>query len=528
MNIFLKKATSTFLIIFLSVSFVFPAFPQKANAGASAVVEVGANVAVNILSQVSNAISAAADAITSEAILSIEIKEYILDGIVPFMREALIKSLTSSIINWINSGFEGDPMFVTDLEGFLLDVANETSSKFISDLGATDLCSPFRPQIMLQMSSRSTYMDRAECTVLDVIDNYEAFQDDFEYGGWNAFVSILEPQNNYYGSMYMATEENAERLSLAIQINQTKLDWGQGFLSWEECITYGDDGECWESSIVTPGSIIYGQLNEVMPTGLRNLELADEINEIIGALLTQLMKEALGSGGGLYGASHSSRGSVPLTDTLTTGNADADELKENISEQIYRDVRNEEDFLYIKEDSLAAVNVAERKLEDAQACYQAKADAGITLYGTFPTTWGEPVTLSLTPADAQREVASIQTILNEQVYPLNNNRNGRLTLDIQDAEENIDIMEDLEYDLNNTSNISRLNKILEEYQSFRTSGYIHSFKDILDAKYERDGRPGVDDGIVGNMNTLKLEAEQNERDCRTYNLTQEDLNQEAG
>ena len=48
-------------------------------------------------------------------------KELTLDGIAWSLVKNVAQQMTSSIINWINSGFQGSPAFLTNLDRFLLD-----------------------------------------------------------------------------------------------------------------------------------------------------------------------------------------------------------------------------------------------------------------------------------------------------------------------------------------------------------------------------------------------------------------------
>ena len=73
------------------------------------------------------------------------------------------------------------------------------------------------------------------------------------------------------------------------------MDWGRGFLSFKDPET----GE-----ITSPGTIIEKQVNQRLGSGERRLEIADEFDEIVNALINQLIKIALsevtstGGGGG--------------------------------------------------------------------------------------------------------------------------------------------------------------------------------------------------------------------------------------
>lgn len=59
-----------------------------------------------------------------------------------------------------------------------------------------------------------------------------------------------------------------------------------------------------DQEILTPGSVIEGQLGKVLGSSIDQLELADEINEIVSALMNQMFKKAIGASiNGLRGLS---------------------------------------------------------------------------------------------------------------------------------------------------------------------------------------------------------------------------------
>ena len=97
----------------------------------SVTVTGGAGTAAGIKTAVVSAANAASDAIQAGLMTSLNIKEFTLDGIVAGLLKTALKSITRSILNWINSGFKGSPAFVTDLDGFLLDLADQTAGDFI-------------------------------------------------------------------------------------------------------------------------------------------------------------------------------------------------------------------------------------------------------------------------------------------------------------------------------------------------------------------------------------------------------------
>jgi len=218
----------------------------------------------------------------------------------------LIGQFTNSLVSWINNGFQGGPLFVTDPGQFFIGVGDRIAGHFIEGSELGFLCYPFALDIRLALNLNysAAFEDEIRCTLTDVIGNIEGFTEDFNQGGWGAWFSMTQnSQNNVYGAYLDASSELEIRLASALGIEGMKLDWGKGFLSFQDCEVPDPAGGCLEyGPVQTPGTVIEGQLEESLGTNLRQLELADEFDEIIGALVNQLLYQAITQGGGLLGS----------------------------------------------------------------------------------------------------------------------------------------------------------------------------------------------------------------------------------
>lgn len=325
-----KKKIARGLLILLLAPYLFFGIPQKAHA--QWVVFDPANVVQTTLGAIWGGITSVATTIGTAFTGSLVVKEYVGDGVANFVAKLIIKRLTAQTVNWINSGFKGNPAFVTDPKQFFLDVGDREVARFLSTSGTfSQLCSPFKAQVRLALvknylSDENNY----SCTIDRVLANanstYNQFINDFDQGGWDAWFSMTQnAQNNPIGSYIEAKHEMDLRVSLGKYKYEKQLDWGKGFLSFEKCPAgksvdealangsfSGEDeqeglhsGDCMvEKDTVTPGSVIQGQLDKVLGGPLAQLEVADEINEIVSALMTQLISRVVGGiGNGLRGAS---------------------------------------------------------------------------------------------------------------------------------------------------------------------------------------------------------------------------------
>jgi len=256
---------------------VFPAVfaPQKTSA------QVPFVPTLDSLNLVQNTVTA----VSTAALVK---KEAILDGFGWIVTKLIISNITNSIVSWINSGFQGGPAFVTNPQEFFVGVADQAAGAFIAGTELGFACQPFQLDIRAALNYQYSSDFTIACTLSGVLQNAENFADftggNFSRGGWDGWFSLTQNQNNNpYGAYTKAKAELELRISTAQGTESLKLDWGKGFLSFED-----ENG-----NIQTPGSVIESQLENVLGSGVRQLELADEFNEIVSALVGQLVQTVL-------------------------------------------------------------------------------------------------------------------------------------------------------------------------------------------------------------------------------------------
>jgi len=189
---------------------------------------------------------------------------------------------------------------------------------------------------------------------------------DFSQGGWPAFIALSEPQNNESGAYLQAHSDLLQRIGAKQSTVNQQLSQGNGFLSYENCTDVANDtsngsavvpgstfgtglgsslstygtlglagtqsggtqsgvlnsytGSSQASSLSvnpktgnaqnciteTPGSVINASLEKTLGSGIDQLNLANSINQIVGALMGQLVTQVLQ--GGLAHSSQTSSG----------------------------------------------------------------------------------------------------------------------------------------------------------------------------------------------------------------------------
>jgi hypothetical protein len=265
-KILLQKIICALLILTVVFSTVGLPFPQKAEAQLATLDT--ATFSQSLLNVINTTGSAIVD-------YSLELKAYVLDTLATTLVKILIRQITASVVNWINSGFQGSPSFITNPAGFFIDVADQVTGEFLSEVGGplTQLCSGFSIDIRLALSFKyhPKTNQKYSCTLGQIIAKNagvasKAQQDylkasgqkqldtsstaldrstingasmsgfmagDFKQGGLPGFVSLTtSPSNNPYSAFLEADSELGIRVNGRQIAKDKEVSNGKGFLSW--------------------------------------------------------------------------------------------------------------------------------------------------------------------------------------------------------------------------------------------------------------------------------------------------------
>ena len=227
------------------------------------------------------------------------------DCIAYLLAKQLIRALLLSVISWVQTGFEGQPVFISDFERFAKDAAMNASGVFLENYLEPDvyemLCQPWRLPVFNRLKDvRREILDYSKtqsypkCTLDTIISNAEgfnAFLDDFRVGGWDAWFSIMDKPTNSPTGLSLATESlMATAMTSAEERADTETVAGQGFISLADCARPSPSGNfCEVFQIKSPGKWIENQVGEWTTTDLASLEVADEMDELISAFINVLL-----------------------------------------------------------------------------------------------------------------------------------------------------------------------------------------------------------------------------------------------
>lgn len=233
------------------------------------------------------------------------LKEGPLDIIAYTIAKQFLRLIMREIISWIREGdIDGGPLFIQNFEDFFSQTRHDASSIFISAFRepATQagIASPFRDSITQSIESvLNTPSALSPSTLVGILPNEEPFYEDYNTGSLIGLYNILTVPQNHVGGQFLRSLNDAGRYAAQREFaDQTETLASGGYKGAADCIGWIDDfatgrNVCIGRAIETPGSNAQNLLSSVLESDLDTFESADEISEIIGAIVGRLMTSIL-------------------------------------------------------------------------------------------------------------------------------------------------------------------------------------------------------------------------------------------
>src|SRR6185369_6090297 len=140
------RLISSLLIISILLPGILFSAPKKAQAQA-AVVDVP-NTVVNTLSSTFNGTTSSSTVVSTGAALKTFAKT-VGEELLKIAAKRLLAQMTLAVVNWINSGFHGAPLFIENPESFFRDIAKSEVRSLVDMIGYDTFRFPFGPQTAL-------------------------------------------------------------------------------------------------------------------------------------------------------------------------------------------------------------------------------------------------------------------------------------------------------------------------------------------------------------------------------------------
>jgi hypothetical protein len=279
----------------------------------------------------------------------IEKKESCKDAIANFLVQQMLAQITQETVNWINSGFKGNPTFLRDPYTYITSITREAQTELVGLISQDSVNHPFgrdAARSLIQVQLNNNFASRSQYSLNRLLNgaNQAQFYGNFRIGGWEAFLSQnLNYQNNPIDYQAAVFAEESRRTaggeSVGSKVQQAIFDLQNngGFLSLKVCArSEADNGEYYPPEVVdgeriseaeymalaamainmgnealaqqhlshvcevwetqTPGSVISHRLNKALDIGQDKLVASDEFQESLDAIFNALLNQVFQNG----------------------------------------------------------------------------------------------------------------------------------------------------------------------------------------------------------------------------------------
>lgn len=220
-----------------------------------------------------------------------------LDAIGFCLVNEMIHYILRATIEWVKSGFQGQPVFIDNPEVFFQEIADREAGALVQEIigGETgiDICQPFKLKLVTNFTSKynKSYKDYSKCSLSQIKDTYENYLNDWNQGGLPGWFELI--QNNYWKSNYEMQRELSKRTQTRQNSASLELGWGKGFRSFKYCEGPSRaDGTCEPkyAKTGTPGDVVENAVNLRIGSPQKRLEFSDEFDELVSSLVNQLIR----------------------------------------------------------------------------------------------------------------------------------------------------------------------------------------------------------------------------------------------
>ncbi len=251
-------------------------------------------------------------------------REECLNGIAITLAKNQLTSMTRSTMNWVATGFGGDPMYVRNMQSFIGSLEDRIVNEELellqnADPNAYPYSRDFARGYYNSYTSEKNFKDSMSQTLTRHFTDGKTIEDytyDFSAGGWEAWLGLTqESQNNPIGYAIETSNHISSRQQEEVENTKQELVQGNGIFNQKKCVEYKilpkyhfETGQMtteekehtaencvkWEN--ISPGSVIQDKISTYINSPERQLELADTINEGLNALFSALIDKYRQSG----------------------------------------------------------------------------------------------------------------------------------------------------------------------------------------------------------------------------------------
>lgn len=241
-------------------------------------------------------------------------KECVLRPLQDRLRESAMSALFKKNYVGVETGRDGNKRYVVDPGDEELIVSDKVTLVILTD-GTYDAINPaFRETVRRAVAANWQAETRSNKN-LECDYNGDLRADITDPTGRpfvpENFEMLRDPACNEFFVYQMAREERDARIAQALEYQRMQWDWGRGFYS----VTDNAEDPLAEK-ILTPAATVQESYQTVLDSPVHQLESANDIGQMIGALFAGVTTQALTDSGGLAGLAQGAAGQPSYLDQV--------------------------------------------------------------------------------------------------------------------------------------------------------------------------------------------------------------------
>jgi len=228
-------------------------------------------------------------------------KECILDGVARKIAESGTAELGRQALLSFNQGRGGNAQYVKNFETDLEPFRDTIVVNAVTAAQSGRMCNAFKNRVATAYA-RNYYLATRNgaaagaCTFPGSDTDRQAMVGGSTVVNWQSFNTLARPENNELGSYYIFKEQNEAQLASFDANTREMLAWSNGVFP-----LYDSTQDPLAMNVLTPGYIIAQSIGQITGSGYRQLETANEIDQVVsnlfGGLTTQLVSDTRGLAG---------------------------------------------------------------------------------------------------------------------------------------------------------------------------------------------------------------------------------------
>lgn len=227
-------------------------------------------------------------------------KECVLREVVDAESQSAITALDKQTIAAIQTGRNGNPLYVQSEGRELSDVANATILQTLQGTRYSGLSPAFQGAVKTAFVNgyEAALNGTNQFTCPYTGDLQSAEQDPTQTFSFAELIALSDPRCDPLSAYYLVQNDVLNRASLAMGYTQDQWNWSGGYYARTD-----NAADPLAQQILTPSSLVGTVLNQAVTSGFTKTENANDIGQMVGALFAGLGTQIVADNQGLAGVS---------------------------------------------------------------------------------------------------------------------------------------------------------------------------------------------------------------------------------